>query len=149
MSHAGVLSTGAAPSRNTWMPARTPGVSGSALTARATTSATARPDCASPLRLTRSTSLLGTNPMPTFERSVCSAPIEAPYCAAPSQRLWGPPGPLNEPRSIMSHVPEPTRRYGVTYGLLLLSPTEKMLWLISWVIVPELSPWRIEDSPHC
>jgi hypothetical protein len=137
------------PSRNTCTPARTPGGSGSALTARAITSATARPDCASPLRLTRSTDEFGTKPKPTLLRSVCSAPIEAPYCAGTCQRLCGPPGPLNDPRSIMSQVPEPTRRYGVTYGLLLLWPTEKMLWLISWVIVPELSPWRMLDSPHC
>ena len=82
-------------------------------------------------------------------RSVCSAPIDGAVLAGTSQRLCGPPGPLNDPRSIMSQVPEPTRWYGVTYGLLLLSPTEKMLWLISCVIVPELSPWRIEDSPHC
>src|SRR5690348_3045156 len=131
------------------MPARTPGANGSAFTARATTSATARPEAASPFRLTRSTDALGTKPMPTFDRSVCSAPIEAPYCAGTSHRLCGPPGPLNDPRSIMSHVPDPTRWYGVTYGLLLLSPTEKMLCEISWVIVPELSPWRIDDSPHC
>ena len=80
---------------------------------------------------------------------MCSAPCDAPYWAGTCQRLCGPPGPLKDPRSIMSQVPEPTRWYGVTYGLLLLSPTEKMLCEISWVIVPELSPWRIEDSPHC
>ena len=34
-------------------------------------------------------------------------------------------GPLKEPLSIMSQVPDPTLLYGSTYGLLLLSPIEK------------------------
>src|SRR5262245_48281542 len=108
-------------------------------------SATARPELASPLRLSLSTRAFGTKPIPTLLRRSCSAPIDAPNVAGISQRLCGPPGPLNEPRSIMSHGPDPTRWYGVMYGLLLLSPIEKKKWLISWVIVPELSPCLIED----
>src|SRR5215211_5489071 len=55
----------------------------------------------------------------------------------------------------MSQGAEPTRWNGCggfarsVNGLLLLSPMRKKKCAISWVIVPELSPWRIEDCPHC
>jgi len=35
------------------------------------------------------------------------------------------------------------------YGLLLLSPIRNVKCAISWVMVPEFSPWRTDDSPHC
>ena len=38
------------------------------------------------------------------------AGIDAPSLAGTTHRRCGPPGPLNEPRSITSHGPEPTRR---------------------------------------
>src|SRR5512134_3029466 len=82
-------------------------------------------------------------------RTMRPAGIAAPSAAGTTHLRCGPPGPLNEPRSIMSHGPVPTRRYGVTYGLLLLSPTLNTEWPSSCVIVPELSPCRVDDSPHC
>src|SRR5262245_9421077 len=113
---------GAAPSRETCTPASEFCGNGSAFTARAITSATARPDWARPSRFGLGRLAYGTKPMPILLRSVCSAPIGAPTWAGTSHLLCGPPGPLNEPRSSMSHGPEPARWYGVAYGLLLLSP---------------------------
>ena len=64
----------------------------------------------------------------SFGRATPSRTIALPASIAPpwvtgiTHRLCGPPGPLNDPRSMMSHGPDPTRRYGRAYGLLLLSP---------------------------
>ena len=38
------------------------------------------------------------------------AGMNAPSIGGTTQRLWGPPGPLKQPRSIMSQVPAATRR---------------------------------------
>src|SRR5262245_21104846 len=77
------------------------------------------------------------------------AGIDAPSFAGTTQRRCGPPGPLNDPRSMTSQGPDPTRRYGDAYGLLLLSPVRNAKCAISCVIVPEFSPWRTDDRPHC
>src|SRR5687767_8308113 len=114
---------------------------------RALIVATTMPVLARASRETRSTCASEMWPSLVLLRNVCPAGIEAPIVAGTTQRMCGPPGPLNEPRSITSHGPEPTRRYGVTYGLLLLSAIPNVC-TISWVIVPELSPCRMLALPH-
>src|SRR6185295_16709694 len=118
-------------------------------TDRAMSVTTTGPEAARASRLTSTTMSRAIMPMASRLRSIRPAGIEAPSAAGTTHRRCGPPGPLNDPRSIMSHGPVPTRRYGVTYGLLLLSPTRNTLCPSSCVIVPELSPCRTDDNPHC
>ena len=56
--------------------------------------------------------------MRSLSRSMCCDPMVAPCVGGICQRLWLPPGPLNEPRDIMSHGPEYSRCGGFAYELL-------------------------------
>ena len=47
-------------------------------------------------------------------RTMSPAGMAAPCVGGTTQRLCGPPGPLKQPRSIMSQGPAATRRYGLT-----------------------------------
>ena len=51
-------------------------------------------------------------------RRLCCAPSEAPWVGGIWQRVCWPPGPLNEPRLIMSHMPPAVRCDGGANGLL-------------------------------
>ncbi len=128
------------------MPANVPG-SGS--TALAVTFATATPDLARPSRFTCSSCDGVMNLFSRRFRTINPAGIAAPCVAGTTQRRCGPPGPLKLPRSIMSQGPAATRRYGMTYGLLLRSGRRNIRCPISCVMVPEFSPCRMEESPHC
>ena len=83
MSHGGVLSCGASPSRFTLMPATVPGPGS---TARATTVATARPVLARPLRLSVSTWSGRRKLSSTRLRSIRPAGMNAPSVAGTTQR---------------------------------------------------------------
>ena len=89
------------------MPVSVPSVPGS--TVRALTRIVCTPEAARPLRVTRWTSASLNQLLLSLVHSVMPASIAPPWVTGTSQRLCGPPGPLNEPRSRMSHGPEPTR----------------------------------------
>ncbi len=74
------------------------------------TSATTGPDAASPLRVSVSTAESATKPVAIRLRSMSPAGMAAPFVGGTTQRMWGPPGPLKLPRSIMSHGPAATLR---------------------------------------
>ena len=74
-------------------------------TSRAVTSATAMPEAASPLRLSRTRSVSPTKFRKRLLRRLCCEPSEEPCVGGIRKRVCGPPGPLNVPRLIMSHMP--------------------------------------------
>ena len=51
-------------------------------------------------------------------RMLCCAPSAEPWVGGICQRVCWPPGPLNEPRLIMSHMPLAVRWKGAVNGLL-------------------------------
>src|SRR5699024_4949333 len=114
---------------------------------RDSTLITARPLSRNALRERRTTCSSLMKPSFIRVRSVNPAGRAAPWFAGTFQRLCGPPGPLKDPRSIGSNGPVPDRWYGWTYGLFALSPISNVC-VISWVMVPELSPWRMPEWPH-
>jgi hypothetical protein len=85
---------------------------------RAVTRATTMPVLRRASRESRNTFCSATMPRSSLSRSMCCAPIEAPFVGGICQRLCGPPGPLNVPRLSMPQMPEYARRSGVPYGLL-------------------------------
>ena len=96
----------------------TPPAFGPGATSRAVTSATATPDCASPLRLSRTSSVSEMKLSLRLLRTLCCAPSEPPCVGGISQRVWVPPGPLKEPRLSMSQMPVAARCWTVPNGLL-------------------------------
>ena len=51
-------------------------------------------------------------------RRLCCAPRAPPWVGGIWKRVCWPPGPLNEPRLIMSHMPDAVRCWTAPNGLL-------------------------------